>query len=246
MPAFELRAVTLEFSGTPAVARLDLQVEHGETVALIGPSGCGKSTLLRLMLGLLTPTSGELLFDGTAFCADNVLAQRRRMGYVIQGGGLFPHLTAHGNVALLAQHLGWSAERILARRQELGEIASIDPQLWSRYPAQISGGQAQRVALVRALMVDPEVLLLDEPLGALDPLVRADLQRELREIIQGLGKTVVFVTHDMREAAYFADHIVLLREGQLVQNGSLADLQERPAEPFVTRFLEAQAGPLRS
>lgn len=242
---FELHAVTQEFSGSAAVTRLDLQVERGQTVALIGPSGCGKSTVLRLMLGLLAPTSGELLFDGAALRPDNVLSQRQRMGYVIQGGGLFPHLSAHDNVALLAQHLGWSEERILTRRQELGRIARIDPELWSRYPAQISGGQAQRVALARALMVDPEVLLLDEPLGALDPLVRADLQRELREIIQGLGKTVVLVTHDMREAAYFADRIVLLRQGQLVQCGSLADLQERPAEPFVTRFLEAQAGPVR-
>ncbi|MGK0219229.1 MAG: osmoprotectant transport system ATP-binding protein [Planctomycetota bacterium] len=241
---FELRAVTHEFAGTAAVAQLDLTVERGQTVALIGPSGCGKSTVLRLMLGLLTPTTGAVLFDGAPLSQDNMLAQRQRMGYVIQGGGLFPHLTADGNVALLAEHLGWDAERIQARRTELGTIASIAPDIWSRYPAQISGGQAQRVALVRALMIDPEVLLLDEPLGALDPLVRTDLQQELREIIQGLGKTVVLVTHDMREAAYFADRIVLMKDGRMVQTGTFADLNERPVEPFVTRFLRAQEGPV--
>ena len=241
---FELRTVTREFSGSAAVAQLDLHVERGQTVALIGPSGCGKSTVLRLMLGLLAPTAGEVLFDGTPLSQASVLAQRQRMGYVIQGGGLFPHLTAGGNVALLAEHLGWDETRILARRAQLGSMARIDADIWARYPAQISGGQAQRVALVRALMIDPEALLLDEPLGALDPLVRTELQQELREIIQGLGKTVVLVTHDMREAAFFADRIVLLKDGRVVQAGSFSDLSERPMDPFVTRFLRAQEGPV--
>lgn len=243
---FELEQVRCAFESTLAVADLSLRIPAGQAVALIGPSGCGKSTLLRLMLGLQAPTSGSIAFEGRPVTPQSAPALRRRMGYVIQGGGLFPHLSATDNVELQPRHLGWARQRIADRRLELGALARIDPSLWSRYPAQLSGGQAQRVALVRALMSDPDVLLLDEPLGALDPLVRMELQEELLDIVQKLGKTVVLVTHDLGEAAYLADRIVLLRDGAIVQDGTYTDLEERPANGFVRSFLRAQRGPARA
>ncbi|MFT4621437.1 MAG: osmoprotectant transport system ATP-binding protein [Myxococcota bacterium] len=235
---FELSAVEMRFGDTVAVRSVHLSVPEGRTTVLIGPSGCGKSTLLRLMLGLLTPTGGRLTFAG-----DRVDREARyRMGYVMQSGGLFPHLSARDNVALVADTLGWPAARIEARIAELVALVQLDRSLLDRPPSQLSGGQRQRVGLVRALMLDPPVLLADEPMAALDPMVRHTLQEELREIFRSLGKTVVLVTHDLAEAAFFADHIVLLRHGAVVQAGPLADLLERPADPFVTRFVNAQRG----
>jgi osmoprotectant transport system ATP-binding protein len=207
---------------------------------LIGPSGCGKSTLLRLMIGLIVPDEGAVRFDGTRLARQSIRAARHRMGYVIQEGGLFPHLTGRANAALLARHLGWSAARIDDRLAELADLVQLPPDRLGQYPTELSGGQRQRVSLMRALMLDPDVLLLDEPLGALDPMIRADLQSDLRDIFRTLGKTVVLVTHDMGEAGYFADRIVLLRDGRVVQTGPLDDLVERPAEPFVEAFIRAQ------
>jgi osmoprotectant transport system ATP-binding protein len=168
---------------------------------------------------------------------------RLRTGYVIQDGGLFPHMTARGNLTLMARHLGWDRMRIDTRVRELTELTRFPADGLDRYPLELSGGQRQRVGLMRALMLNPDALLLDEPLGALDPLVRADLQTELRDIFRALGKTVVLVTHDLGEAAFFADRIALLRDGHIVQQGSAADLWHRPADPFVTRFVQAQWGP---
>ena len=157
----------------------------------------------------------------------------------MQGGGLFPHLTARENVALVARYLGWPPARIDRRIGELATLARLDEGALGRYPGQLSGGQAQRVGLMRALVLDPEVLLLDEPLGALDPLTRADLQGDLRGAFQALGKTVVLVTHDLAEAAFFAGRLLLMRDGKVVQDGSLEQLLRAPAEPFVTHFLHA-------
>jgi osmoprotectant transport system ATP-binding protein len=162
------------------------------------------------------------------------------MGYVIQEGGLFPHLSGRDNVALLARHLGWDRPRIDARLAELAALTHFPADGLARYPAELSGGQQQRVALMRALMLDPAVLLLDEPLGALDPMIRFELQTELRDIFRSLGKTVVLVTHDMGEAAYLGDTLVLLRAGRIVQQGSAADLVRAPADAFVARFVTAQ------
>jgi osmoprotectant transport system ATP-binding protein len=162
------------------------------------------------------------------------------MGYVVQDGGLFPHQTAAGNASLVARYLGWSRVRVAARMAELAGLVRLPADFLTRYPAQLSGGQRQRVGLMRALMLDPAVLLLDEPLGALDPLVRAELQADLRDVFRALGKTVVLVTHDLAEAAYFADDIVLLRDGRVVQRGRPAELVRAPAEPFVTQFIQAQ------
>jgi osmoprotectant transport system ATP-binding protein len=239
-PAFEIAAVNKSYGGTPAVSDVSLSVPSGSTTVLIGPSGCGKSTLLRLMVGLLAADSGQIRFDGSALTLANVTGLRHRMGYVIQDGGLFPHLTARRNVSLMATHLGKPRAEIDARVAELCSLTQFPADGLDRYPAQLSGGQRQRVSLMRALMLDPDVLLMDEPLGALDPMIRADLQQQLRDIFRSLGKTVVMVTHDLAEARYFGDAIVLLREGKIVQQGSFQSLVDEPAEAFVSDFVRAQ------
>ncbi len=239
---FVLRNVSKSYGATTAVAPLDLEIERGRTTAVIGPSGCGKSTLIRLLIGLILPTTGEVLFEDEAVTAESAPRLRRRMGYVIQDGGLFPHLSARGNAALMAHHIGWDGTRIADRLEALCALTHFPVDGLDRYPAELSGGQQQRVALMRALMLEPDVLLLDEPLGALDPMIRFELQTELRDIFREIGATVVIVTHDMGEAAYFGDRIVLLRDGKVVQSGTPVDLVERPADPYVERFVTAQRG----
>ena len=240
---FALNGVSKVYTGRPALGPITLDVPAGRTTVLIGPSGCGKSTLIRLLVGLVEPDAGTVSFAGTPVVPETARAVRLRTGYVIQDGGLFPHLTARDNVTLMARHLGWDRTRLDTRVTELAGLTRFPPDGLDRYPAQLSGGQRQRVGLMRALTLDPDALLLDEPLGALDPLVRADLQTELRDIFRALGKTVVLVTHDLGEAAFFADRVVLLRDGQIVQQGTPADLWHRPVDPFVTRFVQAQRGP---
>jgi osmoprotectant transport system ATP-binding protein len=240
---FTLRDVSKAYAGRVALGPLSLQVPAGRTTVLIGPSGCGKSTLLRLLIGLVRPDAGEVAFDGNPVTPATARAVRLRVGYVIQDGGLFPHMTARGNVTLMARHLGRDRPSIAARVDQLAELTRFPADGLDRRPHQLSGGQRQRVGLMRALMLGPDALLLDEPLGALDPLVRADLRAELRDIFRALGNTVVLVTHDLGEAAFFADRVVLLRDGRVVQEGSPGDLWHRPADPFVTRFVQAQRGP---
>jgi osmoprotectant transport system ATP-binding protein len=235
--------ISKKFDGAAAVQSLSLTVPAGGRTVLIGPSGCGKSTILRLIIGLLRPDRGTVFFDGTAVVMQNLQSVRRRIGYVIQDGGLFPHMTASANVTIMARHLGWYPSRISKRVAELAQLVKLEEGLLRRYPVELSGGQRQRVSLMRALMLDPEVLLLDEPFAALDPMIRFDLQRDMQSVFRQLGKTVLFVTHDMGEAAYLADTIVLLREGRVVQQGSYQDLQDRPADDFVSRFLRAQRPP---
>ena len=240
MAIFSLQQVTRRYGQALALDGVDLEIEQGRTTALIGPSGAGKSSVLRMLIGLEWPDSGQVRFEGVPLQRKTLLAQRRRIGYVIQEGGLFPHLSARDNAALLARAVGWPRERIEARLAELAEVCQLPPALLARYPAELSGGQRQRMGLVRALMLDPPVLLLDEPLGALDPIVRHELQTQIRALIAQLGKTVVLVTHDVAEAAYLADTLVLMRAGRIVQQGSARTLLDRPAEDFVTRFMTAQ------
>ena len=236
-----LKDVEMRFGDVVALHSTNLQIAAGQTTALIGPSGCGKSTILRLIIGLLTPTSGAVEFEGELVSQNNILALRRRMGYVIQEGGLFPHLTASQNVTLMARHLQTFQENELQEKLgELCELTRFPQEGLDRYAVELSGGQRQRVSLMRALALDPDVLLLDEPLGALDPMVRASLQTELKEIFNRLGKTVILVTHDMGEAGYIGDSIVLMREGRILQQGTLDDLRERPADDFVSEFITAQ------
>lgn len=236
----QLHGVSKSFAGTPALHPTTLSVAQGETVVLIGPSGCGKSTLLRLIIGLLTPDAGTVHLGGTRLTPANVLTLRQRIGYVIQEGGLFPHLTGRQNVALMARYLHWPAPRIQNRLDELLTLTQLPPDALDRHPGHLSGGQRQRLSLMRALFLDPDLLLLDEPLGALDPMIRAGLQQDLHHIFGKLKKTVVLVTHDLAEAAFFADRIVLLNEGHVVQKGPLPDFVQQPASPFVTRFIQAQ------
>jgi osmoprotectant transport system ATP-binding protein len=237
---FELHRIEKRFAGRIALQPIDLRIPAGRTLVLLGPSGCGKSTLLKVLLGLVRPDRGEVRFAGERIDPERARQLRRRMGYVVQGGGLFPHLTARANVTLMARRSGWAAERIRERMHELVALARLPDTALDRFPKDLSGGQAQRVSLMRALMLDPEVLLLDEPLGALDPITRFELQEDLHAIFSRLRKTVVLVTHDLGEAVFFADEIVLLREGAIVQRGTAADLIERPADAFVTRFVRAQ------
>ena len=242
-PVIELRDAGVRYDGVVALRPTTLSLGTGISV-LLGPSGSGKSTFLRLLTGLARPTSGEVRLWGDVVSERTLSPLRRRLGYVIQEGGLFPHLTAADNVALAARYFGWSAERVDARLEELRALTHLPADVMSRFPSQLSGGQRQRVGLMRALMPGPELLLLDEPLGALDPMIRADLRADLLEIFRRLGQTVVLVTHDLAEAAFFADRVVLFRDGSVVQQGTMADLFERPADSFVTRFVGAQSAPL--
>ena len=239
-----LSSVSKRYKDTIALAPTDLQVPAGETTVLIGPSGCGKSTLLRLMVGLIQPNTGSITLGGTTLEPTNLLELRQRMGYVIQEGGLFPHLTVRDNVTVMACYLRRDADWIARRLSDLAQLVRLPLELMSRFPAEISGGQRQRVSLMRALMLDPELLLLDEPLGSLDPMIRYELQQELKSIFAKLGKTVVMVTHDIAEAAFFGHTLVLMREGRIVQTGPFKALARTPAESFVTQFINAQRGPM--
>jgi osmoprotectant transport system ATP-binding protein len=236
----ELRGVSKSYAGSTVLHKLDLAIAPGRTTVLIGPSGCGKSTLLRLMIGLALPDTGTVAIGGKVLSPATALEIRRGLGYVIQDGGLFPHLSARDNVVLMARYLGWEKSRMESRLADLAELTRFPVEGLGRFPAQLSGGQRQRLSLMRALMLDPEVILLDEPLGALDPMVRAELQTDLRKIFRSLEKTVVMVTHDLGEAGWFGHEIILMRDGRIVQRGPLAALLDDPAEPFVTQFVSAQ------
>lgn len=236
----KLLNIRKSFAAQKVIEDFNLHLPRGLVFSLIGPSGCGKSTLLKLITGLLPSDGGTIEIDGQTLSKGTIQQLRHQIGYVIQEGGLFPHLTARTNISLLTRFLNWPTYKINQRLQELQELTHIKTELLERYPAQLSGGQRQRISLMRALMADPPLLLLDEPLGALDPLIRADLQNELLEIFRKLGKTVLLVTHDLREAAFFGDQIVLMNEGRIVQQGAFADLEQQPSDPFVKRFFAAQ------
>jgi len=228
------------FGNDVAVSDINLEIPRGQITALIGPSGCGKSTILRLIVGLLTPDTGEIQFDGDPIAPGTIMRIRRRLGYVIQDGGLFPHLTARRNLALQSNLFGKNRDEIEKRIAELCALTKFPNNGLGRYPLELSGGQRQRVSLMRALMLSPELLLLDEPFAALDPLVRVNLQRDLKEICAQLQQTVLVVTHDLPEAAFLANDIVLVNGGRIVQRGSIADLRAKPANEFAREFISAQ------
>jgi osmoprotectant transport system ATP-binding protein len=238
--------VSKRFGASVALAPTSIDFDERRTTVLIGPSGSGKSTLLRIIIGLVTPDAGRVVVDGSVVDRTALQALRTRTGYVIQEGGLFPHLDAASNVTLMARELAWTHESIRTRLDELLPLVRLERAHLERYPSELSGGQRQRVGLMRALMLRPELLLLDEPLGALDPMVRYDLQVDLRAIFASLGTTVVMVTHDLGEAAYLGDRIVLMRDGAIVQRGTAEELQANPADAFVTRFINAQRATLEA
>lgn len=241
-----LQNISKTFAKTTALHSTTLEIQPQSTTVIIGPSGSGKSTILRLIIGLICPDDGNIYVDGEMLSPQNLYSIRHKMGYVIQDGGLFPHITARENVSLLGTYLGYDKSQIEGRLEELCELTKYPVDALDRYPSQISGGQRQRVSLMRALMLDPVILLLDEPLGALDPLIRFELQNDLKEIFRILGKTVVMVTHDIGEAGFFGDKIVLLRDGTIIQEGTIMDLVKHPSEAFVTEFINAQRSPLDS
>ena len=213
----ECRNAGYRLNGRALLAALNLQIERGETLVLLGRSGSGKTTTLKLINRLLEPSEGEVLVEGRCTTEWDPIRLRRRIGYVIQEVGLFPHFTIEANIALVPRLEGWERDRIRARVRELLELVGLDPARFApRYPAELSGGQRQRVGVARALAADPPILLMDEPFGALDPVTRAELQREFRALAARLGKTIVFVTHDVREALLLGMRIALLADGRLV------------------------------
>lgn len=235
-----VREISKSYGSVVALADVSVAFPRGETTGLIGASGSGKTTLLSLIVGLDEPDRGGVEIDGAPMTAQNAERLRRRMGYVIQDGGLFPHLDARRNVELMARELRFDAARREARVRELAQLVNLPQETLDRYPAELSGGQRQRVSLMRALMLDPEILLFDEPLGALDPMIRANLQDDLKSIFERLRKTVVLVTHDLSEAAFFCRGVVLMNEGRIVQQGSFDELVERPQTDYARAFVEAQ------
>ena len=229
---------------TVAVAGLSLDIPAGELVALVGPSGCGKSTVLRMINRLLTPTSGTISIDGEDIMSRDPVELRRHIGYVIQHVGLFPHQNIATNVATVPRLLGWSKSRIADRVDELLGLVGLDRTVHGdRYPHQLSGGQRQRVGVARALAADPRVLLMDEPFSAVDPIARGKLQEEFLRLQADVGKTIVFVTHDVDEAIRLGDRIVVLsHRATLEQYGTPAEILRNPASPFVAEFVGADRG----
>ena len=235
-----LRKVCKFYGAVGVLSDISFDVPRGTTGVIIGPSGCGKTTLVRLIMGLIFADQGEVMFDDEVVVEENISRIRRRIGYVVQGGALFPHLTAWRNVGLMPKYFGWSSPEIVQRVELLADMMELPLDTLHRYPGELSGGQRQRVSLMRALVLDPEVLILDEPFGALDPMVRFQLQEHLRALFRKLKKTVVMVTHDIAEAAFFADEIILMRAGKVVQRGSIFELLSNPKDDFVTAFIKTQ------
>lgn len=238
-----LRNIHKSFHGQEVLHGIDLEIPEGETIVLIGPSGCGKSTLLRLMIGLLFPDAGSVTLLGESVTREKLTGLRQQLGFVLQNGGLFPHLSARENVQLMAHFLKKNPTWIRERTDELQVLTHLESNMLDRYPRQLSGGQVQRVALMRALMLDPKILFLDEPLGALDPIHRSQLQQDMKAIFSTLGKTVVLVTHDIGEAAALGDRVAIMESGNILQYDTLAKLAKEPASPFVTSFINAQRQP---
>jgi osmoprotectant transport system ATP-binding protein len=235
-----LQNITKVFGGRTVLSDVNIAVPTGATHALIGSSGSGKTTLLRITLGLIPFDKGYVKINDQALSTFTPIQWADQIGYVPQEGGLFPHINAFDNVSLIARLRSWPAPRIQARVEELRKLVGLDALMLKRFPFELSGGQQQRVAIMRAAMMDPAVMLLDEPMAALDPLIRRSLQQELKDIFHRLGKTVLLVTHDLGEAVYLAGQITLLHEGKVVQSGSYGDLLLRPTDPFVTAFINAQ------
>jgi osmoprotectant transport system ATP-binding protein len=231
--------VTKRFAdGTEALKDVSLTIPTGKLTVIIGPSGCGKTTLMKMINHLEVPTSGDVLIDEQSIKDRNEVELRRSIGYVIQRIGLFPHMTIAKNAALVPTLKGWSPEKTKKRVSELMNITGLDPDTYlHRFPLELSGGQQQRVGVVRALAGDPNIVLMDEPFSALDPISREQLQDELRNLQQRIQKTIVFVTHDMDEALKIADHIIVLRAGKVEQMGSANDLIHEPANDFVRNFI---------
>jgi len=242
----ELIDVTKTFADITALQNLSYSFEEGKTTAIIGHSGCGKSTILRIIIGLTQPTSGTVLVRGTKLTKRNIMELRHKIGYLIQDGGLFPHLNVFDNISLMPKFLNWDKKKIEKRVEELLTLTNFQENRLRLFPIELSGGEKQRVSLMRALITDPEILLFDEPLAALDPMIRSNLQKDLKIIFRKLKKTVIWVTHDIGEAGYLGDTIVLLKDGTIVQSGDIIQLLKSPKNTFVTNFINAQWSHLKT
>ena len=230
--------VSKHYGNNVVVDRLNLDVEQGNLVTLIGPSGCGKTTTLKMVNRIIEPTSGKIVVNGENVLKQDPVQLRRGIGYVIQQIGLFPNMTISENITVVGQLLGWSKSRMLSRAEELLSLVDMEPATYmNRYPNELSGGQQQRIGVLRALAADPEIILMDEPFGALDPITRDQLQNEFKTLQTQLHKTILFVTHDMDEALKMADTIVLMRDGKLVQAASPEDMLRNPADDYVVNFI---------
>lgn len=237
---FELENITVQFGQTLALHNVTLTFPERSTTVMLGTSGSGKSTVLRLLLGLIRPSAGQVRYRGKDLAAMDQIALRREIGFMTQDGGLFPHLTIKENIALMPECLRWESQKIERRMDELLSLTRLEPVLLASYPHQVSGGQRQRAALVRALMLEPDCILLDEPLGALDPITRFNLQNDLKDIFKAANKSVILVTHDLREAAFLGESIHILHEGRLIQSGTYSEMRQSPENEFVARFFAAQ------
>ncbi len=232
-------SVSKRLSDDFELKNVNLSFEKGTTTALIGSSGSGKSTVLRLLSALIAPDHGSIMVDGQNIFQMDLPVYRQKLGFMVQQGGLFPHLSVEANVLIVGRYLKRDRDFLQDRLESLCKLVSLPLKMMSRYPQELSGGQRQRVGLMRALLLDPEILLLDEPLGALDPIVRHDLQQELSVLFAQLQKTVLLVTHDLNEAQLLAKHLVLMDQGAVVQDGVMADFMNNPSTPYVTRFISA-------
>lgn len=239
----EFKNVSKAYNGKSAVQDLSFSIPNGRLCVFIGPSGCGKTTSLKMINRLVEPDSGEIIIDGKNIMEMDAVALRRRIGYVIQSIGLFPHLTVSQNIATVPNLLGWDKAKTAERVAELLELVELAPSDYaSKYPSQLSGGEAQRIGVARALAAEPDILLMDEPFGAVDPLTREVLQEEFLNIQKRLKKTVIFVTHDLDEAVRLGDLIALLRDGRLIQMASPEDLLSKPSNQFVHDFVGTDRG----
>ena len=240
MAHIALEHVSVSYGEALALTDVTLTFEDNVTTAVIGPSGSGKSTLLQLINALVRPSAGTVRVFGEPITYKNLPELRRQFGYAVQGTGLFPHMTVRDNITLLGRLAQWPADRVDARIRELMALVGLPLDFADRYPHELSGGQQQRVGLCRAMMLNPHIFLLDEPFGALDPLTRADIHQEFLHIQQSEARTIVLVTHDLREAMKLAHRLVILDEGQVVQYGSCDDILENPATEFVRNFVHVQ------
>ncbi|MGV8984408.1 ABC transporter ATP-binding protein, partial [Clostridium sp.] len=234
----QFKNVNKSFNGKSILKDINLTIEKGQLVVFIGPSGCGKTTTLKMINKLLTPTSGEVLINGENINTQNTIELRRNMGYVIQQAGLLPHLTIGDNIALIATIEKMPKDKLKAKVNELLNLVGLDPDEYiNKYPKQLSGGQQQRVGVARALVMDPDVILMDEPFSALDPITKTQLQDEIFNIQQNFKKTIIFVTHDMDEALKLGDKICILDAGSIVQFDTPEELLKNPINDFVRDFV---------
>jgi osmoprotectant transport system ATP-binding protein len=236
----QLENVSKSFHDKVVLRNISVDLSSMQTHVLLGESGSGKSTILKIIMGLVWPDAGRVVINGEVMQSHAQQHLAQKIGYVLQDGGLFPHLTVESNVSLIARTSNWSFDKVQSRIHELLSLVNLQPSILKQWPRQLSGGEKQRVAVMRAAFLDPPVILLDEPLGALDPLIRSSLQVELKNIFNKLNKLVVMVTHDIAEAAFFGHTITLLRHGVVLQHGSFKDLLNQPRHPYVKEFIQAQ------